>query len=144
MRRLLVIAPMSVMLVPAVALAAPTPGKYSGTSSGKYIQVGQAEEPTDKGKVTFKVKNRNVLDFKLRDQLVQCGPPAEVPVTVGKIKLNSAGKGSALYQDPSVGTLKVTIAVSSKGKASGTIRRPESASGVCYPDYPVRFTAKKR
>lgn len=130
--------------VPAVALAAAKPGTYSGTSKGKYIQVGQAEEPTDRGKVSFTVRKSKVLNFKVRKQLFQCGPPNEIDVTVKTIKLNSRGKGSASYKDPNVGTLKVTIAVTSAGKASGTVRKPPSATGLCDPDFPVRFTAKHR
>lgn len=129
--------------VPAVALAAPKAGSYAGTSSGKYVQVGQATEPTDRGKVSFTVKGARVLNFKLRGQLIQCGPPAEVPVTVKAIKLNAAGKGSAIYKDDNVGSLKVSIAVTSKGKASGTIVAPPGG-GLCNDDYPVRFTAKRR
>jgi hypothetical protein len=143
MRRIVFLIVALLAAVPAVAIAAAKPGSYKGTSSGKYIQVGQATEPTDKGKVTFKVLKNKVLNFRLRDQLMQCGPPAEVPVTVERIKLNASGKGSALYKDPAVGTLKVTITVTSKGRASGTIRRPASATGLCNPEYPVKFTAKR-
>jgi hypothetical protein len=143
MNRLLLLALISFAAVPAVALAAAKPGSYSGTSSGKYIQVGSAEEPTDKGKVTFTVRSNKVLNFRLRGQRMNCGPAPEVPVTVKTIRLNSSGKGSAIYKDPNVGTLKVSITVTSTGKASGTIRRPASATGLCDPDYPVRFTAKR-
>ena len=130
--------------IPAVAFAAAKPGTYSGTSSGKYIQVGQAEEPTDRGKVSFKVKSNKVLNFKVRGQLFHCGlPPAEVLMNVKTIRLNSRGKGSANYKDPNVGTLKVTITVTSAGKAKGTIRKPPSATGLCNSDFPVRFTAKR-
>jgi hypothetical protein len=129
--------------IPAVAFAAAKPGTYKGGSSGKYIQVGQADEPTDRGKVSFTVKSSKVLNFKVRKQLFQCGPPAEIPVTIKTIKLNSKGKGSANYKDPSIGTLKVTITVTSTGKAKGTIRKPPSATGLCNSDYPVRFTAKR-
>ena len=129
--------------IPAVAFAAAKPGTYKGTSSGKYIQVGQAEEPTDRGKVSFTVRSSKVLNFKVKGQLFQCGPPNVIPVTVKTIKLNSKGKGSANYKDPSIGTLKVTITVTSAGKAKGTIRKPPSATGLCNSDYPVRFTAKR-
>ena len=128
--------------IPAVAFGAAKPGTYKGTSSGKYIQVGQADEPTDRGKVSFTVKSSKVSNFKVRKQLFQCGPPAELLLNVKTIKLNSKGKGSANYKDPSVGTLKVTITVTSAGKAKGTIRKPPSATGLCNSDYPVRFTAK--
>jgi hypothetical protein len=127
----------------SVATAA-KPGTYSGSSSGKYIQVGQVDEPTDRGKVSFTVRSGKVRNFKVRKQLFQCGPPAEVPVTVKTIRLNSSGKGSAAYEDPNVGAFKVTITVKSSGKASGTVRRPPSATGLCDPAYPVRFTAKRR
>ena len=144
MRKLTLISLMALASIPAVAFAAAKPGTYSGKSSGKYIQVGQADEPTDRGKVSFTVRSSKVLNFKVRGQLFQCGPPNEIHVTVKKIKLNSKGKGSANYKDPSVGTLKVTITVTSGGKASGTVRNPPSASGLCDPDFPVRFTAKRR
>jgi hypothetical protein len=144
MHRFLLAFLLALAAIPAVAFAAARPGTYSGTSSGKYIQVGQADEPTDRGKVSFKVRSRKVLNFKVRGQLFQCGPPNEVPVTVKTIKLSSRGKGSATYKDPSVGPLKVSITVTSAGKAKGTIRKPASATGLCNPDYPVSFTAKRR
>ena len=130
--------------IPAVAFAAAKPGTYKGTSSGKYIQVGQADEPTDHGKVSFTVKSSKVVNFKIKGQLFQCGPPNEIPLTVKTIKLNSKGKGSASYKDPSVGLLKVSITVTSAGKAKGSVRKPPSAVGLCDSDYPVRFTAKRR
>ena len=144
MQRFFLACLLALVAIPAVALAAAKPGTYSGTSKGKYIQVGQAEEPTDRGKVSFTVRKSKVLNFKVRKQLFQCGPPNEVLVTVKTIRLNSKGKGSANYKDPAVGTLKVTITVTSAGKASGTVRKPPSATGLCDPDYPVRFTAKRR
>jgi hypothetical protein len=94
--------------------------------------------------VSFTFRSSKVRNFKVRGQLFQCGPPNEIPVTVRTIRLNSRGKGSANYKDPNVGTLKVTITVKSSGKASGTVRKPPSATGLCNPDYPVRFTAKRR
>jgi len=130
--------------VPATASAATQPGLYSGVTSGKYIQVGQAEEPTDKGKVTFKVRSGKVRDFRVREQLFHCGMAAELRITVPTIALSAAGKGAATIKIDSVGTLKISIKVTAKGKASGTIVRPASAIGLCNPDYPVRFTAKKR
>ena len=144
MRRFLIASLLALAAIPAVAYAAAKPGTYSGTSKGKYIQVGQADEPTDRGKVSFTVKNSKVLNFKVRKQLFQCGPPSNIPVTVKTIKLNSKGKGSANYKDPSIGTLKVTITVTAAGKASGTVRKPPSATGLCDSAYPVQFTAKRR
>jgi hypothetical protein len=93
--------------------------------------------------VTFTVRSNKVLNLRLREQLIQCGPPAEVRLTVKTITLNSSGKGTATYRDPNVGQLNVSITVRSNGTASGTIRRPASATGLCNPDYPVRFTAKR-
>lgn len=142
MRPVLLLA-LASLAVPAVALAAPKAGSYSGSSSGKYVQIGMATEPTDKGKVTFKVSGSKVTDFKLRGQLVQCGPPAEIPLNVKSIKLSAKGSGSATVQAAGVGALKVSITVGSTGKASGTIARPRSAAGLCDPAYPVRFTAKR-
>jgi hypothetical protein len=144
MSRVVLLALVALAAVPAAALAAARPGSYSGTSTGKYIQVGQAAEPTDTGRVTFSVRRNKVRNFRLRGQRMQCGPAPEVPVTIETIRLNSAGKGSAIYRDPAVGPLRVTITVTSTGRASGTIRRPRSAVGLCDPDYPVRFTARRR
>jgi hypothetical protein len=143
MNRLLIAALLSLLAVPAVAFAAAKPGSYSGVSSAKYVQVGSADEPTDKGKVTFTVKSSKVLNFRMKGQQMNCGPGPVVPVYVKTIKLNSSGKGSGTYKDPNVGTLKVSIAVTSTGKASGTVRRPTSAVGLCNPDYPAKFTAKR-
>ena len=144
MRRFFLASLLALAAIPAVAFAAAKPGTYKGTSSGKYIQVGQAEEPTDRGKVSFTVRSSKVLNFKVTGQLFQCGPPNEIPVTVKTIRLNSRGKGSATYKNPNIGTLKVTIAVTSAGKAKGTVRKSPSATGLCSPDYPVSFTAKRR
>jgi hypothetical protein len=144
MNRLIACSLISLIAIPAVAFAAAKPGSYSGVSSAKYVQVGSATEPTDKGKVTFTVKSSKALNFKLTGQQMNCGPGPVVNVSVKTIKLNSRGKGSATYKDPNVGTLKVTLAVTSTGKASGTIRRPPSAVGLCNPDYPARFTAKRK
>jgi hypothetical protein len=144
MHRFLLATLLALAAIPVAAFAAAKPGTYSGTSKGKYIQVGQADEPTDRGKVSFTVRKNKVRNFKVRKQLFQCGPPNEIAVTVKTIRLNSKGKGSANYKDPSIGTLKVTITVASAGKAKGTVRKPPSATGLCDPDYPVRFTAKRR
>ena len=144
MHRFLLASFLALAAIPAVAFAAAKPGTYSGTSSGKYIQVGQAAEPTDRGKVSFTVRDRKVRNFKVKGQLFQCGPPNEVPVTVKTITLTSKGRGSATYKDPSIGTLAVTITVTSAGKASGTVRKPAARAGLCDPDYPVRFSAKRR
>lgn len=81
-----------------------------------------------------------VSKFKLRGQLIQCGPPAEIPVAVKSITLNRSGKGSGRYTDPAVGTFEVTITVTSKGAASGKIRPVKS---LCNADYPVSFSAKR-
>jgi hypothetical protein len=141
MRPPAILALIALVALPAVAGAAAKTGSYSGTSSGRYVQVGMTTEPTDKGKVTFSVKSGQVSNFKLRGQLVQCGPPAEIPVSVKTIKLNSSGKGTGTYKDPSVGKFSVSITVGSTGKASGTIRA--TRPGLCNADYPVRFTAKR-
>ena len=143
MLRFLLVVLIAFVSIPAVALAAAKPGSYAGKSSAKYVQVGSTTEPTDSGKVTFTVRRNKVLNFRLKGQQMNCGPGPVVPVTVKTIKLDSSGKGSALYQDPNVGTLKVSIKVASTGKASGIIRRPPSAVGLCNPDYPVRFTARR-
>src|SRR3954470_12951735 len=121
MKRTIAVALLLVTTITAVAFAAAKAGSYSGVSSAKYVQVGAAEEPTDKGKVTFTVKSNKVLNFKMRGELMNCGPGTIVDVTVKSIKLNSSGKGSATYQHPKLGPLKVSITVTSKGTAKGTV-----------------------
>lgn len=143
MRLPLTFAVCAAAVAPAAAHAAAKPGSYAGTSSAKYIQVGSATEPTDRGKVSFTVRSGKVLDFRLRGQRTACGPGAELPVTVKTIRLNSSGKGALTFKDPTFGTLRITITVTSTGRSSGTIRRPPSATGLCDPDYPVRFTARR-
>ena len=44
MPRYLLCSLLALAAIPGVAFAAAKPGTYSGTSSGKYIQVGQAED----------------------------------------------------------------------------------------------------
>lgn len=144
MNRLVVLAVAALAAVPAAAVAAASPGRYSGTSSAKYIQVGSATEPTDRGRLTFTLRGSRVLDFRLRGQQMNCGPGPVVDVTVRSIRLNNSGRGIATYRDPNIGTLRVSIRVTSTGRASGTVRRPASATGLCDPDYPVRFTARAR
>ena len=109
---------------------------------GEYIMLGAPNSLPDKGTVTFRVANNRVRNFRLRGQKMNCGFPGEVDVTVARIRLNSRGKGSRTLEFPGVGYLKVTIRVTSTGKAFGTIRRPPSSPGICSPDYPVSFTAK--
>src|SRR5215218_4509446 len=89
MRRILLLALILPASLPAVAIAAAKPGSYSGTSSAKYVQVGSATEPTDTGKVTFRVRSNKVLNFRLSNQQMNCGPGPVVPVSVDTIKLNS-------------------------------------------------------
>lgn len=132
------------MAAPATAAAAGKPGGYSGVSHAKYVQLGATEPVSDRGTVTFRVENNRVKNFRLRGQMMNCGFSGEVPVTVAKIRLNASGKGSRTVDAPGVGKLKVTITVTADGKAFGNIRRPESAPGICNPDYPVRFTARRR
>jgi hypothetical protein len=143
MNRAILLAVLSLASIPAVALAAAKPGSYSGTSSAKYIQVGQATEPTDKGKVSFTVRSSKVLNFRMRGQQMNCGGGPIIDVTRKTIKLNSAGKGSQTWEQPGVGYLTITITVTSAGKASGTIRKPASKPGLCNRDYPAKFTAKR-
>lgn len=142
MTRTLALAALLATALAATALAAARSGTYAGTSKGQYVQVGRAEAPTDKGKVTFRVSKNKVLNFKVRKQLFQCGAAAEVPVTVEKIALNGKGRGNATYEDPTVGPLRVTIKVTSDGRASGKVVRPSGGAGLCSPDFPVTFTAK--
>src|SRR3954453_560319 len=103
MPRLLCLVVALALTVPAVAFAAASPGSYTGVSSGKYIQIGEGTAPTDKGKVTFKVKANKVLGFRVRGQRFQCGTAAEVPVYLKSIRLDSSGKGSKIYKDPVLG-----------------------------------------
>ena len=77
--------------------------------------------------------------FKLQGQKFMCGDSAfVVPVSVAKIRLDSAGWGKGTFTDPIVGPFTVKIKVRDKGKASGDFYmnglsgRPEQ-DGQCYP-----------
>jgi hypothetical protein len=125
-------------LVLSASASAAERGPYSGASTNKEIyRYGDIEPQTDKGKVTFKAKSKAVTKFKLKDQEIMCGAsPAEIPVSVAKIQLNSKGKGKGTYTNPNVGAFKVKIKVRDNGKASGTI----TPTGLCSGK--VTFTAK--
>ena len=137
-KRTLALAAVSTLVLSASASAAEL-GPYSGASSNKEIyRYGDLEPRTDKGKVTFKVKSGAVTKFKLKGQQIMCGAsPADVPVAVAKIELNSAGKGKATYTNPNVGAFKIAIRVRDNGKASGTI----TPTGLCRGK--VTFSAKR-
>jgi hypothetical protein len=134
--RTLALAVVSTFVLPASASAA-TPRSYSGTSANKKIYVyGDIDPRTDKGKVTFSVGSA-VTKFKLKGQGFMCGAsPAEIPVELSKIKLDSSGKGKGSYTDPNVGGFKIKITVRS-GKASGTI----TPTGLCSGK--VTFSARR-
>jgi hypothetical protein len=126
-------------LVLSASASAAKPGSYGGASVNKEIYYyGDIDPRTDKGKVTFKVKSNAVTKFKLKGQEIMCGATYfEVPVSVAKIELNSAGKGTGTYTNPNVGAFKVKIKVGSSGKASGTI----TPTGLCRGK--VTFSAKR-
>ncbi len=139
-RSLLAIALLA-LLVPAVALGAAKAGSYSGTSSVKIpIVVGYKETTrTDKGKVAFKVRGAKVTAFKVTGQQAFCGGQSpEIDVRIASITLSAAGSGTGNTTDPNVGPIKVTIKVTSGGKATGTIKY----AGLCQSSAP--FTAKVR
>jgi hypothetical protein len=125
-------------LVLAASASAAQPGSYGGDSVNKEIFLyGDLEPRTDKGKITFKAKPKAVTAFKLKGQQFMCGATtADIPVSIPKLALNSAGKGTGTYTDPSVGAFKVAISVRGNGKASGTI----TPSGLCRGK--VTFSAK--
>jgi hypothetical protein len=135
--RTLALAALTTLVLTSSALAAKQ-GSYGGDSVNKEIYVyGDLEPRTDKGKVTFKVKSNAVKKLKLKGQQFMCGPqPIAVPVSLAKIALNSAGKGTATYTDANVGTFDVKIKVRNNGKASGTI----TPTGLCTGK--VTFSAK--
>jgi hypothetical protein len=137
--RTLALAAVSTLALSASASAA-KPGSYSGTSVNKEIYFyGDIEPRTDKGKVTFKVGSDAVTKFKLKAQQFMCGATtAEIPVSVAKIQLNSAGKGKGTYTNPNVGAFEVRIRVRDNGKASGTI----TPTGLCRGK--VTFSAKRQ
>ncbi|MCU0254922.1 MAG: hypothetical protein MUE47_10350 [Acidobacteria bacterium] len=139
MRRVIALSCALAAAAPGVAHGAAKPGAYKGTSKGRYVQVGQAKEPTDTGRVSFRVSANKVSDLRLRGQLVQCGPPNEIPVTVRSIRLNAQGKGTGRYDDPDVGRFDVTITVTSTGRATGRI----VGRGLCSSQYPVTFSARR-
>jgi hypothetical protein len=135
--RTLALAAVSTLVLSASASAAKL-GPYSGVSVNTEIYVyGDLEPRKDEGKVTFKGKSNAVTKFKLKGQQFMCGPsPHDVPVSVAKIELNSAGKGKGTFTDPNVGSFTVRIKVRDNGKASGTI----TPTGLCSGK--VTFSAK--
>ena len=144
MKKTLGLALIALVAFPALAFAAAKPGSYAGTSSSTVDVYGGGTK-VDKGKVTFTVKNNKVSKLKLSGQEMQCNAgAAEFPLSAPVIKLNSKGKGSVTYKDQMVGSLKITITVTSTGTASGTIKNPSMSTGLCRPDRPVKFTAKKK
>jgi hypothetical protein len=136
--RALVLAVVSTFVLSASASAA-KPRSYSGTSANKKIYLyGDIDPRTDKGKVTFSGGSDAVTKFKLKGQGFMCGAsPAEIPVELAKIKLNSSGKGKGSYTNPNVGGFKIKITVRS-GNASGTI----TPTGLCSGK--VTFSAKRK
>jgi hypothetical protein len=141
LRRSLALAVVPALALPASALAAAAePGSYRGASVNKEIyRYGDIDPRTDKGKVSFSVKKSSAIKLKLSGQEFMCGAsPAEIPVSVAKIKLNSAGKGQGTYTNENVGSFEVAIKVGKTGRASGTITPEGLCRGV------VKFTAKHR
>jgi hypothetical protein len=136
-KRTVALAALSTLVLSASASAVES-GSYSGVSINKEIYVyGDLEPRTDKGKATFKAKSSAVTKFKLKGQKFMCGPGAhDVPVSLPKITLNSAGKGKGTYTDQNVGTFEVKITVRDNGKASGTV----TPKGLCTGK--VTFSAK--
>jgi hypothetical protein len=136
--RTLALAAVLTLVLSASASAAKT-GPYSGASVNKEIYYyGDIEPRTDKGTVTFKVKSNVVKKFKLKGQEIMCGATYfEVPVSVAKIELNSAGKGKKTYTNPNLGPFVVKIKVGDNGKASGSI----TPTGLCRGK--VTFSAKR-
>jgi hypothetical protein len=135
--RTLALSAVSTLVFTASASAAKP--QYSGASTNKKIYVyGDTDGRTDHGKVTFRGGSNAVTKFKLKGQAFMCGAsPAEIPVAVAKIKLNSSGEGKATYKDPNVGAFKIKIKVRN-GKSSGTI----TPTGLCSGK--VTFSAKRK
>ena len=145
MTKIIAVALVVLTAIPAVALAAAKPGSYAGTSTSTVNVYGGGTK-VDKGKVSFAVsKAGKVTKFKIAGQEMQCNAgAAEFPVSVPAFKLNSSGKGSITYKDPMLGSLKLTMTVTSAGKATGTLMNPSMKTGLCQPDHPVKFTAAKK
>jgi hypothetical protein len=144
MKKTLLVTLMILAALPAIALAAAKPGLYAGTSSST-VDVYGGTTKVDKGKITFTVKSNKVSKLQLKGQEMQCNAgAAEYDLKVPAFKLNSKGKGSFSWKDQMVGSLKITITVSSTGKAVGTIKNPSMSTGLCRPDRPVKFTAKTK
>jgi hypothetical protein len=127
------------LLAPAVALAAPKAGSYAGTTSGKVQGFRDDEPVTDKGTIRFKVAGAKATGLALKGQEFSCGGQRpEIDVKVGSIKLDAAGKGKATYTDEAVGAFAITLTVTSRGTATGTIVAKQLCKGT------VRFTAKRK
>ena len=67
--------------------------------------------------------------FSIKGQKLMCGgQPLEADVTIASIALNSKGSGTGTKTVQGLGPMKVTITVTAKGAASGTLK---SAGNIC-------------
>ena len=135
----LAMAAVAAAVTPVVAQAAVKSGSYSGATKGSIYNYGSVKPVTDEGKVTFKVAGGKVSAFKVTGQKRMCGPSAlTVDVKVPSIQLSAKGKGSATFMEPSVGVTKVSVKVSAKGTATGTLKYLNLCTGK------ATFSAKKK
>ena len=135
---------LALVAIPAVAFGAAKPGTYKGTSSGKYIQVGQAEEPTHRREGVLHREEQQGAELQGEEAVGPTRPAGRGPGNHQDDQAELQGEGLGQLQGPRVfGTLKVTITVTSAGKAKGIVRKPPSATGLCDSDFPVRFNAKR-
>jgi hypothetical protein len=109
--------------LPLAALAAPQGGAYTGKSKAKVQGYAEDAPHTDRGKVTFRVRGGDVHKLRIKGQEASCGGQTpEVTIKIEKIELSDSGKGKATYQEPIMGPIDVTIAVTSGGRATGTVK----------------------
>ena len=114
-------------------------GSYSGTSKAAVQGYSEDEPRIDKGKVTFRIASGKVRNFKVRGQQATCGGQVpDVDFKISSIKLSSTGKGSVTHQHEVMGPIKVTIATTSKGTATGKI----TYGGLCRTK--ATYTAKRK
>ena len=132
----LLIAAAALLVAAPLALAAPKNGSYKGTSKGTIevmvpdpVLFKKFVKQTDTGKVSFSVKGGVVKSFSIKGQKLMCGgQPLEADVKISSITLNAKGSGTGTKTLAGLGPMKVTIKVTAKGAASGTVK---SAGNIC-------------
>lgn len=127
MRRLTLTVMLGLLLVPALALAAPA-GKYKGKVVG---------DPA--GDVSFVVSGNKLKKFTIDSVTATCYPLTAVTVYVPSVTISRSGAFSTTYKPLADSEHRIKLKGKFKGsKASGTV----SAGPNCV--YSEKWTASKR